>query len=243
MKGTAWEVLQEDPIRRLAPPAELKARLRAQLATAPPPTRAAVARQAALLALGAWAVTLIVFLVAGGARPLGRPVSLTAGTALGIAIIAVTVAGVTFRRGRSTLGRARWKLAAVLISSQLLILTWKIFWSAQYPGAFEESPTRPGIRCFALSLMLGLPPLVAFATGRRSSDPLRPLLTGFSSGIAIGCLTLVLTDLWCPVGYLPHVLLGHLLPILLLGALGAWLGARLINANTSLRVAKARNCV
>lgn len=239
MKATAPEPLYGDP-QAIAPPAALKTRLLSQLAAAPPPTRTAVAQRAALLGLGAWGITLTEFLALGGARTLGRPVSLAAGTALGLAMIAGVVAGVIFVRGRSTLGPAGWKLATVLVSSQLLILAWKVLWSAQYPGAFEESPTRPGIRCFALSLLLGLPPLIAFVIGRRSSDPLRPRLTGLASGIAIGCITLVLTDLWCPVGYVPHVLLGHLLPILLLGALGAWLGARVIDAN---KAAKARDSV
>jgi hypothetical protein len=34
----------------------------------------------------------------------------------------------------------------------------------------------------------------------------------------------VLVDLWCPVAYLPHLLLGHVLPLALAVGAGAMLG-------------------
>jgi hypothetical protein len=36
----------------------------------------------------------------------------------------------------------------------------------------------------------------------------------------------VLVDFWCPVGYIGHVLLGHVLPIALAAALGFAVGRR-----------------
>lgn len=206
------------------PPPEIAVRVRQTLADHPPPTRAAIARQTAALAIGSWSVTLLVFLFAGGPRSLGRPLSLSTGTALGIAAAAAIAAWAMLSRGNSTLGRARRFLVPLIIGSPTLILAWKLFWSAQYADALQEWPTRPGFRCLLLSLSLGLCPLIAFAIARRSSDPRRPLLTGFSAGVAIGCVTSLLTDLWCPVAYLPHLLLGHLLPIALLGMFGAWMG-------------------
>jgi hypothetical protein len=38
----------------------------------------------------------------------------------------------------------------------------------------------------------------------------------------------VLIDLWCPVSYLPHLLVGHVLPIAVLAAAGAAIGRRLL---------------
>jgi hypothetical protein len=38
----------------------------------------------------------------------------------------------------------------------------------------------------------------------------------------------VLVDLQCPVAYLPHLLLGHVLPLVTATLIGAWLGHRLI---------------
>jgi hypothetical protein len=38
----------------------------------------------------------------------------------------------------------------------------------------------------------------------------------------------VLVDLWCPVAYVPHLLVGHVLPLVATTLTGAWLGGRLI---------------
>jgi hypothetical protein len=38
----------------------------------------------------------------------------------------------------------------------------------------------------------------------------------------------VLVDLWCPVGHVPHLLAGHVGPMLLVGAVGAVAGARVL---------------
>jgi hypothetical protein len=37
-----------------------------------------------------------------------------------------------------------------------------------------------------------------------------------------------LVDLWCPVGYVPHLLLGHVLPIAILSLAGALIGGRVL---------------
>jgi hypothetical protein len=210
------------------PPSDLKARVLASAAARPSRTRQALARQTAALTASSWLIAFVVFVYAGGARVTGRPLALVIITAAGIAIVALVTAWAALARGNSTLGRARQWLVPVIIASPAAILAWKIFWSAQYAGAMDEWPTRPGFRCLALSLAIGVSPLLAFAIARRGSDPRRPMLTGFAAGIAIGALTAVLTDLWCPVAYVPHLLLGHLLPMALLGLLGAWLGKQVI---------------
>jgi hypothetical protein len=220
---------EQRPSSSLSPPSpELELRVRRALALQPPPARAVVARQTAALTIGSWLITVLVFFLAGGARPLGRPLSLVVGTALGIAAASALAGWAALGRGRSMLGRARHLLVPISIGAPLAILAWKVFWSAQYAGALSAWPTRPGLRCLILSLSLGLCPLVAFAIARCSSDPRRPTLTGFAAGVALGCITSLLTDLWCPVAYLPHLLLGHLVPIALLGVLGAWLGRHFI---------------
>jgi hypothetical protein len=212
----------------LQPPPALEGRILASLAASRPPTRGAIARQTTALTMVSWSITLVVFLLAGGPRVLGRPLPLLAGTALGIGAISGVAAWAALGRGKSMLGRARRLLVPIIIGSPAMILTWKLFWSAQFAGAFDAWPTRPGLRCLVLSLALALCPLTAFVVGRRSSEPRRPVLTGFSAGVALGCITSSLTDLWCPVAYLPHVLLGHLLPIVLLGGIGAWSGWQFI---------------
>lgn len=211
------------PETPLAPPKGLEARMARSAIRLGPPRRV-VAQQTVALTLGSWVISAVVFLYAGGLRPTGRPLSLILGTAAGIGSIAAVAGWAALSRGRSTLGRARQWLIPIVIGSPAFILAWKIFWSAQYEGAFRPWPTRPGFRCLGLSLAIAICPLVAFAVARRRSDPRRPILTGFAAGLAIGAITSLLADLWCPVAYVPHLLLGHMLPIVLLGGLGAWLG-------------------
>jgi hypothetical protein len=211
-----------------APPPVLKQRVLAAVTTRRTPTRQAHRRQTLLITTSSWLLSLAVFVYAGGVRVTGRPLSLVLVTAAGFALIALVTACVALGRGTSTLGRARRWLVPIVVASPAALLAWKIAWSAQYEGAMAEWPTRPGLRCLVLSLALGVSPLLAFAVARRQSDPRRPVLTGFAAGIAIGALTELLTDLWCPVAFIPHLLLGHLLPMLILGLLGAALGRQVI---------------
>jgi hypothetical protein len=52
----------------------------------------------------------------------------------------------------------------------------------------------------------------------------RPALNGAVMGLAAGACAWVAVDLWCPVAYVPHLLLGHVLPLLVLAGAGALLG-------------------
>jgi hypothetical protein len=63
---------------------------------------------------------------------------------------------------------------------------------------------------------------------RRGSDPVHPGVAGAALGITAAVAAGTLVDLWCPVAYLPHVLLGHILPLVVAAAFGAWAGQRLL---------------
>jgi hypothetical protein len=89
-------------------------------------------------------------------------------------------------------------------------------------------PDRPGARCFGLTLLLAAWPLTILCLSRRGTDPTHPNSLGAAIGIAAGAYAGVFVDLFCPVGHVQHVLLGHALPIVLLGLAGVWLGARLL---------------
>jgi len=64
--------------------------------------------------------------------------------------------------------------------------------------------------------------------GRAAPDPVTPRATGAAFGAGAGLGSALLVDLWCPVSYLPHLFLGHLLPIGVLALLGGVLGSRLL---------------
>ena len=84
------------------------------------------------------------------------------------------------------------------------------------------------MRCFGVSLLFGIVPLITFLLARRGSDPVHPRSLGAALGAAGGLWAATLVDLWCPVAFPVHVVLGHVLPALLLAAVGAVLGARLL---------------
>jgi hypothetical protein len=47
-------------------------------------------------------------------------------------------------------------------------------------------------------------------------------------GVAAAACAWVFVDLWCPVAYVPHLMLGHVLPMAILGSVGALLGRFLL---------------
>lgn len=205
-----------------------RARVLAAVAARPSPSRRTELGRSLVLTVLSWLLALAVFHYAGGVRLTHRPISLILGTALGTGLVAAITAWIGLSRGRASLGRVPSVAVTVTIIAPFLIVLWKLFWSSRYDGALSEWPTRPGLKCLGLSLGIAACPLAAFVAGRRFSDPRSPVLTGVMAGAAIGAITNVLTDLWCPVAYMPHLLLGHVLPVAILSAVGAWLGTKVI---------------
>jgi hypothetical protein len=224
--------------------AELRARVLAAAAAEPVPTRAAVNRRNMLIGMVAGAVGIGAFVIfavfmsesqllrLGGEvvpqQSLQRPVWLvatTVGGALGVAAMAVWLA---LGRGHSMLGRSRrWLLyGGVLIPISLL--AWKVSCSIAFGDPMVAWPERPGERCLALSLLVAVGPLLSFLAIRRRA-PARPALNGAVMGFAAGACAWVAVDLWCPVAYVPHVLLGHVLPLFVLAGAGALLGQTLLS--------------
>jgi hypothetical protein len=79
-----------------------------------------------------------------------------------------------------------------------------------------------------MSLAMGAVPLAFLALTRRGEDPRHPGLQGAAMGVAIGACAWVLIDAWCPVAGVFHLLRGHVLPVVLLGALGALVGVKML---------------
>jgi hypothetical protein len=213
--------------------AQLRAQVIELTAREPSPTRDQLRLKQSIVLSIVMLVPLVVFVAWGGIRVAPRPDQLVLQTALGSALLAAGIAIVGIGRGRSMLGRPRsWLLAQVLLTP-LLLLGWRVLISARYPSMMVQWVERPGLRCFTLSTILALAPLLGVLWLRRSSDPVRPRLTAAAIGAAVGAGAWVLVDLWCPVGYVPHLLLGHVLPLLVLIALSSLLGSRVIAVGKS----------
>jgi hypothetical protein len=170
-----------------------------------------------------------VFWVFGGVREGPRPRELLLLTTLGLALIAALVARTTMRRGRSMSGPPPWALVLSTACGVLAMLVWKHGVSRLYEGMTDAWPERPGFRCLRLTLALGTIPLLATLAARRWTVAAYPGLAGAAMGVTIGLAAMVGVDLWCPVAYLPHLLLGHVLPLTALAAAGGALGRRLLS--------------
>lgn len=207
---------------------DLKQRILAAAATAPAPTRAQMVKTRLWLFAAATVGALAIFFLKGGIRATGRPPLLVALTSLGTS--AIGGAGlylVLTTRGRSVLRRPKWVVLFALFGAALSFLIYKVSISSVF-GLTQRWPDRAGFKCLALGLLTGALPLFAALVAWRRTDPLTPLATGAAFGAGAGLASAVLVDLWCPVAYVPHLLLGHVLPIVLLAAVGALIGWRVL---------------
>jgi len=205
-------------------PSDLKARILKQAQERPAPTRRTEMVRAALLVAGSIALAIGIFYLRGGVRVTGRPTSLILGTSLGTAAIAAIGTWFALGRRRSMLGRSSLGLLVMAAVTPLALLFWKVVWSAQYPAGLDPWPGRIGFRCLTLSMLMGVPPLLALLFVRRRTDPTHPHLAGLSAGASVGLCVSLFVDMWCPVAYIPHFFLGHPLPIALLALAGFGIG-------------------
>jgi hypothetical protein len=174
-------------------------------------------------------VPLVLFALLGGAESGPRPWTLLVATVTGSGGLSLVALSVAFGRGGRTLGPPRAWLAGVALLPPLLMLLWKLGCSASFHGMLVAWPERPGLRCFGVSLLFGAVPLATFLLARRGSDPVHPLSLGAALGASGGLWAATLVDLWCPVAFPLHVVLGHVLPALMLAAVGALAGSRLLS--------------
>jgi hypothetical protein len=174
---------------------------------------------------GRWSALGGDVVAAGHVERSARLVATTAGGALAMAASALWLA---LSRGRSMLGRPRACLLYGVVLIPIGLFAWKIAASMAFGDPMLEWPDRPGLRCLSLSLLVAIGPLLSLLAMRRSA-PARPALNGAAIGIAAGAGAWFAVDLWCPVAYVPHLLLGHLLPLSILAGVGALLGRALLS--------------
>jgi hypothetical protein len=217
------------PPQQAGPTPDLKGRILTAVQAEPAPARTAV-RQRAWLTLAISAlVALGIFLEFGGIRTGSRPSMLVVGTCLGWGVAAGVAAAIGVARGRSMLGRSTATLAVLIVVVPIALLAWKIAVTMPFgPVMMAPWPARPGVRCLGLTLAIAAPLLIALVVLRHRSDPVHPAIAGAALGITAGVASGALVDLWCPIAYVPHVLLGHILPLFLVATFGAWAGRRFL---------------
>lgn len=213
-----------------APPPPLRPELLDEvlelLEASPSPDRRTSRWFRAGLAMACIVLAGMVFFAYGGLRGGGhRPVALILATTLGSALIAGLALWLSAGQ-RSMFTRPMGVLLAALVGTPIALFTWKIGWSASVPGALDAWPGRIGVPCLQISMLSGIGPLLALIWLGRHDEPNYPGLLGAVFGVVAGACAWVVTDLWCPVGHVDHLLLGHVLPLALFALAGAALGAR-----------------
>jgi hypothetical protein len=187
-------------------------------------TRRESVLRTALVIAAALSASVAVFALRGGLRAEPRGGTLIVLTAGGSALLAAVIAAIALGRGRSMLGRPRAWLIVPVLAAPFALLAWKIAVSSRFPGMCVAWDGRPGFRCLWLSLAMAGAPLAALLLLRRRTDPVHPALSGAALGCAAAACSWVLVDMWCPVAHVEHLLLGHVLPLVLVTALGALAG-------------------
>lgn len=211
------------------PSSELKGRILTAVQAEPAPTQSAVRRRGWLTLSISAAVAIAIFAHYGGIRVSGRPALLIVLTCLGWSVVGAAAAALAVARGRTMLGRSTASLAILVGAVPLVLLAWKVGVTVPFgPEMSAPWSGRPGFRCLGLTLAMAAPLLVALLVMRRRNDPVHPGIAGAGLGMVAAVSAGALVDLWCPVAYLPHVLLGHILPLVIAAALGAWAGRRLL---------------
>jgi hypothetical protein len=208
----------------------LKARVLAAAAATPSPTRPQGRRRAIAFMIASIAVGLAIFEAAGGlAHSAGRPLELTIAIASGWALFCAGLSWIVLRRGRSTLGRRPAVLLIGALSAPIVLVVWMHLFS----GTYTEPFARVGWRCFAGTLVAASPPLASLLVLRRGAEPRHPWALGAGIGAVCGAWAGTLSDLWCPLTNVAHVLVGHALPLGLLIALGTLLGQKMLGVQAS----------
>ncbi len=156
------------------------------------------------------------FMWGGFSHSAGRPVTLTYGLALGALLLAVAAASVAWWRGKSQVGRSQTVLVAVALLVPIATYIWMVSWHGRYAEPFS----RVGYRCLAMTLASGAPLLAAAIWLRQRTIAVHPVASGAALGAAAGAFGGISVDLWCPLTNSPHVLVGHVLPMVVLALAG-----------------------
>jgi hypothetical protein len=212
----------------MTPPPYLKTQLLETLARTSSPTRAQRQSQTRWLWLSAFAALFVVFLSLGGIHAGPRPTPFILGTALGWLALAAFCITRVLPRGSAMVGPLPRQLILTIVVVPASAFVWMLLWNQLYPETLAPWIGRPGFRCLGLTLLMAAWPLLAMALSRRQTAVAHTGIVGAALGVGVGACAGLLMQLYCPIANPAHVALGHVLPILVLAAVGAVLGRLMI---------------
>jgi hypothetical protein len=156
--------------------------------------------------------------------PASRPAEVSGWVLVGMAGFAALVTWLVRPPRPSMLPPPTSRLVAIVVGVPLVVAAWLLAWHAAYDDPF----TRVGFRCFALTMAAAPWPFLALLAVLPRFVPDRVRLLGGALGAVAGAWAALIVELWCPLAEPSHVLVGHVLPLVVLTALGALAGARLL---------------
>lgn len=206
-----------------SPPPALRAQILAHAGRLDAPTRASWQRRAMLITGLGVAASLLLFVSIGGVKLGARP-SLYVAT-LGAAWVGLLLAASPWAlfRGRSSVGRPNRLLLGLSLSLPVLVLVLVGGAAALWPETRALADNRSDLRCFGFALALGAGPYAAFVAVKHNLVLVHPHVEAGLAGVFAGTLGAFLITLRCECSELSHLLLGHVLPVLLLGGISALL--------------------
>lgn len=204
---------------------DLRARVLAAAAQTPSPTRADYKRRVVLVAAIGAVATVALFVVMGGMRPGTRPVEMIAFT-VGFGLVAAAIlTRLSGGKSGTMLGRPRSQLVMGLVLTAPVLAVIAFCSTLAWPEpAGEHVEGAAHFTCGAISVLQGALPLLALLVPKRGSDPVHPAITGAALGMTAGAWSVVMAYLRCPHAAALHCVLAHVVPTLVLTALGAVLG-------------------
>ena len=231
--------MNHDLRRRAAdPPHALHDRIRARIAGSPAPTLrtrsrviAAIVAVPAIAALVVWTASRLVYHQLAVGLDVDDPYATRLSLTL-LALVAMTAGAtvVALWRGRSGFGVGAVALAivAALVAPVFAALT------LIRPLHVDDDAVRNvvispwGVRCAVIAAIVGLAAMMAFTAALRRAAPVATRLRGTAIGAAAGAWAGLAVFVFCPSGDQQHLIAGHLVPMIVLIAIGALLSPRLL---------------
>jgi len=139
---------------------------------------------------------------------------------IGLTLSATLVA---FRRGELGLGSGALALSlvALLVAPIYAALAVMIPLETTADAVAALAALSPwGLRCLVIAAVVGVLVLVAFTATLRHSAPVAVRLRGAALGAAAGAWAGLAVFVFCPATEVPHLLVGHVLPIAAFTLLG-----------------------
>ena len=127
------------------------------------------------------------------------------------------------------LGRTPRVYVATIVAAPLLLLVTWLAVSSHWPATLTDASTPfRHAGCVLGTLALAAGPFIAFSRLRRGRVARRPALAAAALATAAAAWGAIALLLVCPFTSPLHMVLGHLLPIWGIAALGGALGERLV---------------